>query len=120
MATSAIHFLDSYFFFENKFDFKITNVDFGNRHYPAYSIITGPRENKFIEFFGTIEGEFNTSSKFKFECLDFEETFEILIETDTQEIKIYEELGNTLFLDKNESGKVIDEVNFLECHIRAK
>ena len=32
--------------------------------------------------------------------------------TDTQEIKIYEELGNTLFLDKNKSGKVIDEVNF--------
>lgn len=112
MATSAIHFLDLISFFENKFDFKITNVDFGNRYYPAYSIITGPRENKFIEFFGTIEGEFNNSSKFKFECLDFEETFEILIETDTQEIKIYEELGNTLFLDKNESGKVIDEVNF--------
>ena len=82
MATSAIHFRSS-FFFENKFDFKITNVDFGNRHYPAYSIITGPRENKFIEF-GTIEGEFNNSSKFKFECLDFEETFEILVETDTK------------------------------------
>ena len=58
-----------------------------------------------------MKGEFNNSSKFKFECLDFEETFEILIETDTQEIK-YEELGNTLFLDKNKSGKVIDEVNF--------
>ena len=47
MATSAIHFLDL-LSFENKFYFKITNVDFGNRHYPAYSIITGPRENKFI------------------------------------------------------------------------
>jgi len=58
---------------------------------PAYSIITGPRESKYIEFYGSIQGKFKNSTSFNFTCLESEIPFTISIKTNNEVILIFEE-----------------------------
>ncbi len=91
MATSAIHFVDLIAFLTGVKFYQIEHLDFGKKFVPAYSIITGPRESKYIEFYGSIQGKFKNSTSFNFTCLESEIPFTISIKTNNEVILIFEE-----------------------------
>lgn len=94
LATSSMHFIDLIAFLSNNKKYKILNLDFNNEVYPAYSSVTGPRESKYLEFFGSMKGSFSDSAYFNFTCLkNSDSPFLISIVTDKSIIQIYEEMG---------------------------
>ena len=99
MATSSIHFIDLISYLVEKKEYEILKTNFGKSFVPSYSIITGPRQSKFIEFYGTIEGQFISSTYFKFSCTQKDSIFSISLETDSKKIEIYEELGVYAYLE---------------------
>lgn len=97
MATSAIHFIDLISFLTGNVDYEIVNLDFGDSYVPAYSVITGPRESKYVEFFGSMHGHFSGGVYFNFTCLESEMPFSVIVTTSEGTITIYEELGQCFF-----------------------
>lgn len=97
LATSAIHFIDLIAFLTDVKFYEILDLDFGNTYVPAYSIITGARESKYIEFYGSMKGKFKESTYFNFTCLKSEMPFTINFTTSKGVISIFEELGKSFF-----------------------
>ena len=94
LATSSMHFIDLIAFLTNNKKYKILNLDFNNEVYPAYSSVTGSRESKYLEFYGSMKGRFSDSAYFNFTCLkNSDSPFLISIVTDKSIIQIYEEMG---------------------------
>lgn len=93
MATSAIHFIDLISFLTDDIEYEIVNLDFGDSYVPAYSVITGPRETKYVEFFGSMHGRFSCGAYFNFTCLESEMPLSVILTTSEGTITIYEELG---------------------------
>ena len=111
MATSSIHFIDLISYLVKK-EYEILKTNFGKSFVPSYSIITGPRQSKFIEFYGTIEGQFIGSTYFKFSCTQKDSIFSISLETDSKKIEIYEELGKCVFRNNSEKPEQKSEIDF--------
>ncbi len=109
IATSAIHFIDTISYLIESTDFEISKLNFGNSYVPAYSIITGPRESKYIEFFGSMHGRFADSTFFNFICLEEETTFTINIQTENETYNIYEELGKYYVISNKGSNISVHE-----------
>ena len=97
MATSAIHFIDLISFLTDDISYEIVNLDFGDSYVPAYSVITGPRESKYVEFFGSMHGRFSGGVYFNFTCLESEMPLSVILTTSEGTITIYEELGQCFF-----------------------
>lgn len=97
LATSAIHFIDLIAFLIDIKSYEILDLDFGNTYVPAYSAITGARESKYIEFYGSMKGKFKGSAYFNFTCLKSEMPFSITFITNKGVINIFEELGKSVF-----------------------
>ena len=112
MATSSIHFIDLISYLVEKKEYEILKTNFGKSFVPSYSIITGPRQSKFIEFYGTIEGQFISSTYFKFSCTQKDSIFSISLETDSKKIEIYEELGKCVFRNNSEKPEQKSEIDF--------
>jgi predicted dehydrogenase len=94
LATSSLHFIDLVAFLTGNKKYSILNLDFNNELYPAYSSVTGSRESKYLEFYGSMKGKFNDSTYFNFTCLKKSNSpFLINIVTDKNIIQIYEEMG---------------------------
>ena len=93
MATSAIHFIDLISFLTDDIKYEIVNLDFDDSYVPAYSVITGPRESKYVEFFGSMHGRFSFGVYFNFTCLEGEMPLSVILTTSKGTITIYEELG---------------------------
>jgi predicted dehydrogenase len=94
LATSSMHFIDLIAYLTNVRDYEILNMDFNNEVYPAYSSITGSRESKYLEFYGSMKGKFSNGTYFNFTCLKkMQSPFQVSIVTDKNIIHIYEELG---------------------------
>lgn len=105
LATSSLHFIDLIAFLTNNKKYRILNLDFNNEVYPAYSSVTGSRESKYLEFYGSMKGRFSDSAYFNFTCLkDSDSPFLISIVTDKSIIQIYEEVGIMYIL-----GHVLDK-----------
>ncbi len=111
MATSAIHFIDLISFLTDNVDYEIVNLDFGNTYVPSYSVITGPRESKYVEFFGSMHGRFSDAVYFNFTCLENEMPLSVILTTSKGTITVYEELGQCFFnvIDGN-NGIVTSEL----------
>ena len=90
------------------------NLDFGNKFVPAYSSVTGARESKFIEFYGTLKGKFQNSINFNFNCLkNISSPFLIQLVTEKNTYCIYEELGKLITISFNENKMpIITESSF--------
>tara|TARA_B100000787_G_scaffold170303_1_gene165993 strand:- start:8503 stop:9507 length:1005 start_codon:yes stop_codon:yes gene_type:complete len=97
VATSAIHFIDLISFLTDDISYEIVNLDFGDSYVPAYSVITGPRESKYVEFFGSMHGRFSGGVYFNFTCLESEMPLSVILTTSEGTITIYEELGQCFF-----------------------
>ena len=93
IATSAIHFIDLISFLGGGIDYSVTEVDFEPEIVNAYSVVTGDRESKYKEFFGSISGHFSCSVGFKLLCERAPIPFSIVITLDSGAITIYEEHG---------------------------
>lgn len=94
LATSSMHFIDLISFLTGFRKYSIINLDFNNKVYPAYSSVTGSRESKYLEFYGSMKGKFNDSLYFNFTCLKKSDApFLINIVTNRNIIQIYEEMG---------------------------
>jgi len=94
LATSSMHFIDLISFLTGNKKYEILNLDFNNEVYPAYSSVTGSRESKYLEFYGSMKGRFSDSTYFNFTCLkNSDSPFLICIVTDKHIIQIYEEMG---------------------------
>jgi Trk K+ transport system NAD-binding subunit len=106
MATSAIHFLDLIAFLTGVKSYEIEHLDFGNKIVPAYSVITGPRESKYIEFYGSIKGKFKNSTSFNFTCLESEIPYTISIKTNKEVILILEDNGKCFISTIDFNGKL--------------
>lgn len=105
LATSAIHFIDLISYLTGKTSYQILNLDFNEEIYPAYSSVTGSRETKYKEFYGSLKGKFGRDSYFNFTCLkDPNIPFFIQIISDQGKIKIYEELGK-VYYEAHDSGQ---------------
>ena len=106
MATSAIHFLDLIAFLTGVKSYEIEHLDFGNKIVPAYSVITGPRESKYIEFYGSIKGQYENSTSFNFTCIESEVLFTISIKTNNEVILIFEENGKCFINTIDKKGNL--------------
>ena len=112
IATSAIHFIDLIAYITDDTNFNITNMDFGNKPVPAYSVITGSRESKYIEFFGSLHGKFNSGTFFNFTCIKEKTPFTVTIQTQNKKIIIFEEFGKYYTYTTNEDGLSFEEELF--------
>jgi len=110
IATSAIHFIDLISFLVEEVKYKVVNLDFGNTFVPAYSVITGPRESKYIEFFGAMHGKF-LNTHFNFTCLEEEMPFSITLFTSQGTISIFEELGKCYVSTSDGEGIEVQEID---------
>ncbi len=106
MATSAIHFIDLISFLIDEKSYEVSKTNFGKSFVPSYSIITGPRQSTFIEFFGRIKGKFKNATSFSFFCTKKNRPFLITIQTASKRIEIYEELGRCVFFDLKKLNKI--------------
>jgi len=98
LATSSIHFIDLIAFLTNEKSYEIQHTDFGDSYVPAYSIITGLRESKYIEFYGSIKGKFKDSAYFNFICHEIDNTpLVINLKTNKGDIIIFEEFNKCFF-----------------------
>jgi len=98
LATSSIHFIDLIAFLTNEKSYEIQHTDFGDSYVPAYSIITGLRESKYIEFYGSIKGKFKDSASFNFTCHEIDNTpLVINLKTNKGDIMIFEEFNKCFF-----------------------
>lgn len=106
LATSSMHFIDLIAYLSEINQYEILNIDFNNEIFPAYSSVTGSRESKFVEFYGSLKGKFLQSSYFNFTCFrDSAAPFLISIYTDTKIINIYEEQGRMDIIQKDFDDK---------------
>ena len=113
IATSAMHFIDLIAYITGDTDFKISDIDFGKKLVPAYSVITGSRESKYIEFFGSLHGKFNSGTFFNFTCIEEQTPFTVTIQTQNKKIIIFEEFGKYFTYTTNEQGLSFIEEFFI-------
>jgi hypothetical protein len=107
LATSSIHILDLIAFLTGCCEYELLDLDLGNNFVPAYSSVTGARESKFIEFYGTIRGKFSNSTSFTLNCLkDVQIPFQIELILDNKNIRIFEEHGKLISLTIGKDGAI--------------
>jgi len=113
IATSAIHFIDLISYLIEETEYQITHLDFGKDYVPAYSAVTGLRESKYVEFFGSIHGKYSNSTRFNFTCLEDESPFTLGLITNRGTINIFEESGQCNMTVSCDSGAMeTRELNF--------
>tara|TARA_E500000331_G_scaffold358610_1_gene427473 strand:- start:7172 stop:8176 length:1005 start_codon:yes stop_codon:yes gene_type:complete len=112
IATSAIHFIDLISFLTGNIDYEISNLEFGGNYVPSYSIVTGPREDKYVEFFGSMHGRFANSTFFNFTCVEEQTPFSIILKTEKLMLSIYEELGK-YYIQSVVDNKIFSEEKIL-------
>lgn len=100
IATSAIHFIDLVCFLANSERPVITHLDI-KKIVPAYSVVTGGRENHYVEFYGSIAGTVDGVTNFHFDCREKEMPFLIQIITDRGVLELFEEFGTGFELSLN-------------------
>jgi hypothetical protein len=104
LATSCIHILDLIAFLTSCHDYQIFDLDFGKEFVPAYSSVTGARESKFIEFYGSMRGKFSNGTNFTFNCLkNVSIPFQIELVFDDKNIRIFEEHGKLISMTFGEN-----------------
>lgn len=107
LATSSIHILDLIAFLTGCSEYNLLDLDLGNKFVPAYSSVTGARESKFIEFYGTIRGKFVNETYFTLHCLkDAQIPFQIDIILDDKNIHIFEEYGKLVIMKIEKDGTI--------------
>lgn len=112
LATSAIHFIDLISFLVDEVEYKITLLDFSNSYVPSYSVVTGPRDSEYIEFYGSLHGRFSENLSFNFSCSRMDTPFSIRLTTDKGSVTIFEELGQCVFYSSDENARVVSsEIN---------
>jgi hypothetical protein len=107
LATSSIHILDLIAFLTGCSEYKLLDLDLGDKFVPAYSSVTGARESKFIEFYGTIRGKFVNGTQFTLNCLkDIKIPFQIDIIADDKNIRVFEEYGKLIVMKIDKDGSI--------------
>jgi hypothetical protein len=107
LATSSIHILDLIAFLTGCREYQLLDLDLGNKFVLAYSSVTGARESKFIEFYGSIRGKFSDSTNFTLSCLkDVQIPFQIELVLDNKNIRIFEEFGKLVLMNVTKDGTV--------------
>jgi hypothetical protein len=120
IATSAIHFVDLISFLVGVADYKIISLDFGDTYVPSYSVVTGPRESKYIEFFGAMHGRFLDSTFFNFICTEDDAPFLITLTTSKGTINIFEEFGQCVISSTDNCGGISIEEKSLSMPFQSE
>jgi hypothetical protein len=107
LATSSVHILDLIAFLTGCSEYNLLDLDLGNKFVPAYSSVTGPRDSKYVEFYGAIRGKFVNGTNFTFNCLeDIQIPFQIDIRLDDKNIHIFEEHGKLVVMKIDKNGTI--------------